>query len=894
SPVMLEDVEIVLNATVTNDFELVEFPYPPILVHAEEITDNNVLITWHSPAFAPFEPVFETFDAGIPSTWTVVVGGNTADTWYMETPAGNPQTSGASLDGTNFAYVDSDEAGISANMDEMLYSPVVNAATTEALFVSFDQYYRHLGSGTFGKVEVYDGTNWVTVLNQTSTAGAWNTPNHQMLDVTAYANQEFQVRFHYYDASSWSWFWALDNVAITDAVTRSGQPVLTNTEAPERALFGYEVYRTTCETGELQFLGLTLDTLFNDNTWGAVESGMYKWGVVALYDEDNPSETVFSNCLDKDMITTVSVTVTTNSGDSPEGTNVLFTNTSEPDLELTYSAQLDETGYFAWEEFRKGVYDIHAEKLGFAAVEISDYLIDGPEAFVWLLEELLLPVSDLYVTPTGFATWRAGGVIPFEPFIEDFSNGIDNWTAIPNSGNWQLSQTNLAGGVPPEVRFHWSPNTTNRFYFISPMMSTLTQTEIEMSFDHFVSDFGGGYTIEVVTIADGVEYEVMSFPAADAPATNVVTTLTTAHGVGAEEFQIAFVFDGTSWDINWWNIDNIMLYTPGSREGQGYKVWLDGVHKADTDDTFYQYDVSDLVEGEEYLAEVAALYSNGMSAKMSYLWTYYSCENYPGPENLTGTAVGQDVTLTWGASEGPPPPSGDGLDEDFEGGSLPADWSVVQTNTSTATGPTPSFWTVNNYISSDFSPFGTYHAGMWWDYAHQDEWLITPEFTCDAGATMEFWTTVYEGSTNGDHYHVKISTDGGTSWTSIWDASTLTGNAWNYYDSPYSIDLAAYAGDDIKLAFNAVDGDGQGLWYIWFVDNITVGSPTRTLHFDAASLTQQSNATNRDRYARDGNITAIARHDHSEMDANADIRTVEMGREMWDLLFSFDIDTPSG
>ncbi|MBZ0243009.1 MAG: choice-of-anchor J domain-containing protein, partial [Bacteroidales bacterium] len=436
----------------------------------------NVLITWHSPAFAPFAPVFETFDNGIPSSWTIVDGGTSTHTWYMETPAGNPQTTGASLDGTPFAYVDSDEAGSGFTLDEQLITPVVNASTATELYVTFDQYYNYISSGEFARVDVFDGTDWVTVLNQVADAGSWNNPNHQVLNVTAYANEAFQVRFHYYDNGSWAWYWAIDNVAITDAVTRSGAPVLTNTEAPERGLFGYEVYRTTCETGALQFLGLTLDTLFNDNTWGTVPSGMYKWGVVALYDEDNPSETIFSNCLDKDMITTVSVTVTTNSGDSPEGTNVMFANTSEPDLELVYAAQLDETGYFEWVEFRKGTYDIFAEKLGFAAIEISDYVIDGPEDFVWLLEELLLPVSDLYVTPTGFATWRAGGVIPFEPFIEDFSAGIDSWTKVPNTGNWQLSQTNLAGGVAPEVRFYWSPNTTNRFYFISPMMSTLTQT----------------------------------------------------------------------------------------------------------------------------------------------------------------------------------------------------------------------------------------------------------------------------------------------------------------------------------------------------------------------------------------------------------------------------------
>jgi hypothetical protein len=142
----------------------------------------------------------------------------------------------------------------------------------------------------------------------------------------------------------------------------------------------------------LEFLGLTLDTLFNDNTWGGTEAGVYKWGVRAVYEEDNYSEVVFSNCLDKDMITQVSVTVQTNSGDLADGTNVMFTNTSEPDLGLVYEVTLDETGYYMWEEFRKGVYDIYVAKNGFAPIEITDYLIDGPEDFVWTLEELHLQV----------------------------------------------------------------------------------------------------------------------------------------------------------------------------------------------------------------------------------------------------------------------------------------------------------------------------------------------------------------------------------------------------------------------------------------------------------------------------------------------------------------------
>jgi hypothetical protein len=78
----------------------------------------------------------------------------------------------------------------------------------------------------------------------------------------------------------------------------------TNTDAEvnvhkgTRSLAGYNIYRTACETGELQFLGFTPDEYFIDTTWSSAENGSYKWGIIAVYDE-NSSEINFSNCLNK-------------------------------------------------------------------------------------------------------------------------------------------------------------------------------------------------------------------------------------------------------------------------------------------------------------------------------------------------------------------------------------------------------------------------------------------------------------------------------------------------------------------------------------------------------------------------------------------------------------------
>jgi len=172
-------------------------------------------------------------------------------------------------------------------------------------------------------------------------------------------------------------------------------------------------------------------------------------------------------------------------------------------------------------------------------------------------------------------------------------------------------------------------------------------------------------------------------------------------------------------------------------------------------------------------------------------------------------------------------------------------------------------------VGSEFGPFGVYHAGLWWDYSHQDEWLITPEVDIVSDSKLTFESTVWEGSVYGDHYYVKVSTDGGTTWIPVWDASTLTGNGWNYYYYPYSIDLSNFAGKSVKIAFQAIDGDGQGLWYIWFVDNIGLSAGKSTIKFPASSLTYINNGNSSGKMstqiARDGNTRSVSTEYRAKM-----------------------------
>ena len=211
------------------------------------------------------------------------------------------------------------------------------------------------------------------------------------------------------------------------------------------------------------------------------------------------------------------------------------------------------------------------------------------------------------------------------------------------------------------------------------------------------------------------------------------------------------------------------------------------------------------------------------------------------PGGVTATLNGPqtEAIITWTA----PDPNALEITEGFEATTFPpTDWTQTITNTGPAntSGVYPTwckFGTVPVAANSVVPTEGASQAGLWWSYEHQDEWLRTPGFAVPPNAYLRFDSYVYQGSTAGDHYYVKGSIDGGANWTILWDASAQTGG-WNYYATPITIDLAAYSGQQLRLAWHAVDPpSNDGLWYVWFIDDIYIGNATGRISFSANDLT---------------------------------------------------------
>lgn len=161
--------------------------------------------------------------------------------------------------------------------------------------------------------------------------------------------------------------------------------------------------------------------------------------------------------------------------------------------------------------------------------------------------------------------------------------------------------------------------------------------------------------------------------------------------------------------------------------------------------------------------------------------------------------------------------------EGFEGTFPPTGWTRIITN--------PGYCDDYPQYSAHWDQFsdsvhnGTKAAYVWWDYQHQDEWLITPDINLGgiANGVLTFWSYGYEGSTYNEHYYVKISIDHGSTWTVLFDLSSFPPNqGWNAYADPYTFDLSTYQGQIITLAWQVESSQNDGMWYQWCIDDIVV------------------------------------------------------------------------
>lgn len=148
--------------------------------------------------------------------------------WSFSNP-GLRIISGSSFD-SQFVIFDSDFYGQNNSEDAYLNLPPVNASSLSSLFLVMDEQYQDWTNG-FHQIEISTngGASWTSIVND-SDATNLGYPNavRSVYNITSIAagQSSVSIRFHY--AATYGYWWAIDNVEITDTVLCVSPPYAGN------------------------------------------------------------------------------------------------------------------------------------------------------------------------------------------------------------------------------------------------------------------------------------------------------------------------------------------------------------------------------------------------------------------------------------------------------------------------------------------------------------------------------------------------------------------------------------------------------------------------------------------------------------------------------------------
>ncbi len=174
---------------------------------------------------------------------------------------------------------------------------------------------------------------------------------------------------------------------------------------------------------------------------------------------------------------------------------------------------------------------------------------------------------------------------------EDFSG--DNfppsgWSISANTTNWSAVGTSHAGGQAPEVRLAWNPqfNGASRLQLPAIDLSENMSGKVIFSFDHAVDHYGNTFTLGLAyRIGTGDWVNVWTQTVNSSIAGQRKTIILEDFPTQAEELQFALFFQGNSYNLNYWYIDNILVMAP-----------------QETDLALQELDIPFVLQEEDYLS----------------------------------------------------------------------------------------------------------------------------------------------------------------------------------------------------------------------------------------------------------------------------------------------------
>ncbi len=238
-------------------------------------------------------------------------------------------------------------------------------------------------------------------------------------------------------------------------------------------------------------------------------------------------------------------------------------------LLLTYDP-LTQTGYLFWGNPTTGLHGgaFNEPILGYHILRHPDNVVfELTGIHTWWIDYTIPIPGYYYYDVTPYNSVGDGGTATSNVYnptyiLENFSGGVPpfGWY-IDGLGqsNWSGSATSNAGGIAPEAMFSWSPSFIGVSRLATYLLNTVGSEYCWLHFNHSVNHFTGSFFLKIQTTSDGGEtwntgweLEVNS---SIGPLEEEI--LFTTPDIGSDSLRIAFSFEGDSWNINYWYIDDV-------------------------------------------------------------------------------------------------------------------------------------------------------------------------------------------------------------------------------------------------------------------------------------------------------------------------------------------------
>lgn len=390
--------------------------------------------------------------------------------WRFDNP--NPRTLNSPIV-ANAAILDSDWYGSGNSQDAYLVSPNFDASLANAVILEFDHYFRPIG-GSYGLVQINNGTSWVTVDSITTSPD----PEFKSIDISAQAAgvANAQIRFRF--VGSYAWYWIIDNVSVYQPQPDDIKMISVDSLQASCGLTNAEpIIATFTNAGSNTVNSITLNYTVNG---GAQVSETYSTPLLA----GDTAQYRFTSTVDMSAVGSYNVTVYSNlradnnfANDTARGVAVMKNSiTTFPYAENFESGpggwtsggansswahgtpaggiiNTASSGTQAWVTNLSGDYNNNEESFVISpCFDFSSLSAPQFKARIWIENEFSWDGTVLQSSIDGGLSWQKVGSFgnPNNWYNDNSINGLSNiepsqegWTGM--GGSWILAENDLTG-----------------------------------------------------------------------------------------------------------------------------------------------------------------------------------------------------------------------------------------------------------------------------------------------------------------------------------------------------------------------------------------------------------------------------------------------------------------